>query len=166
MKRLALAALLAGSAAAADAGALVDVTVRDLDTGRVLDTHWQGGREFVAGAPGHRYAVTLRNNTGQRVLAVLSVDGVNAVTGQSASPDQSGYVLGPWQRAEIRGWRKNMSDVAEFVFTAVPDSYAARTGRPENVGVIGVAVFRELAYYPPDTIAEEAPYDYGARRGR
>ena len=44
---------------------------------------------------------------------------------------------------EIAGWRKSMDDVAQFVFTDLPDSYAARTGRPHNVGVVGVAVFRE-----------------------
>ena len=52
-------------------------------------------------------------------------------------------MLAPWQRTEVRGWRKNMGEVAEFYFTDLPDSYAARTGRPQNVGVIGVAVFRE-----------------------
>ena len=36
-----------------------------------------------------------------------------------------------------------MSRTAAFYFTTLPDSYAARTGRPDNVGVIGVAVFRE-----------------------
>jgi hypothetical protein len=38
-----------------------------------------------------------------------------------------------------------MARTAAFYFTALPDSYAARTGRPDNVGVIGVAVFRERA---------------------
>jgi len=77
-------------------------------------------------------------------------------------------VLDPYQQVEIRGWRKSYSDVAEFYFTDLPDSYAARTGRPENVGVIGVAAFREKQrppiaytpppppYYPPYT---PAPYD-------
>jgi hypothetical protein len=36
-----------------------------------------------------------------------------------------------------------MSRTAAFYFTTLPDSYAARTGRPDNVGVIGVAVFSE-----------------------
>jgi hypothetical protein len=97
----------------------------------------------VAGTPGHRYSVRLTNTTSERVLVVLSVDGVNAVTGQTASPSQAGYVLGPWQSAEIAGWRKSREAVAQFVFTDLPDSYAARTGRPDNVGVIGIAVFRE-----------------------
>ena len=34
-------------------------------------------------------------------------------------------------------------EVATFYFTRLPDSYAARTGRPDNVGVIGIALFRE-----------------------
>ena len=36
--------------------------------------------------PGHRYSVRLNNRTGARVLTVLSVDGVNAITGQTANP--------------------------------------------------------------------------------
>jgi hypothetical protein len=36
-----------------------------------------------------------------------------------------------------------MSRTAAFYFTELPDAYAARTGRPENVGVIGVALFPE-----------------------
>ena len=36
------------------------------------------------GMPGHRYAVRLTNTSGERVLVVLSVDGVNAVSGEDA----------------------------------------------------------------------------------
>jgi hypothetical protein len=159
MRRLIASALLCAAAANADAGALLDLSVRDLDTGAILPTYAAGSREYVAGVPGHRYAVTLRNNTGARVLAVLSVDGVNAVSGQTADPGQAGYVLDPWEQTEVRGWRKSLSESAEFVFTSVPDSYAARTGRPQNVGVIGVAVFREAVSYPryhEDEIARES----------
>lgn len=147
--------LLAGFAQARHAP-LVEVSLRDLDTGQVLPVYWNGGEAHVPGLPGHRYAVVLENRTAERLLAVLSVDGVNAVTGQTANPQQSGYVLGPWQRTEVRGWRKDLSDIAEFVFTDLPDSYAARTGRPRNVGVVGVAVFRERAPLPPPpAIAKE-----------
>jgi hypothetical protein len=79
------------------------------------------------------------------VLAVLSVDGINAISGETAAWDQAGYVLAPGERAEIRGWRKSTERVAAFEFTALGESYAARTGRPEHVGVIGVALFREAA---------------------
>lgn len=125
------------------ARSLVEVTVIDRDDGQLLQQHaWRGDR-WIAGIPGHRYTLRLTNTTGERVLAVLSVDGVNAVSGEDADPGQAGYVLGPWESAEINGWRKSLDDVAQFAFTALPDSYAARTGRPDNVGIIGVAAFRE-----------------------
>jgi hypothetical protein len=125
------------------AGSLIDVTVIDRDTGASLTPHYHDGKYFIAGMPGHRYGVMLANRTGSRVMTVLSVDGVNAISGKTASPDQDGYVLDPYERTQIDGWRKNMSEVAEFNFTALSNSYAAKTGRPNNVGVIGVAVFRE-----------------------
>jgi hypothetical protein len=58
-------------------------------------------------------------------------------------------VFGPNQAYDITGWRKSNAEVAAFEFTAAPNSYAARTGRPANVGVIGVALFRERLPEPP-----------------
>jgi len=46
---------------------------------------------------------------------------------------------------EIEGWRTSLERTQAFYFTDLGDSYAARTGRPANVGVVGVAVFRERA---------------------
>lgn len=156
---LALAAL-ASLPAAAGGPALVDLQVLDLDRQETLPRHPHRGRDYIEGRPGHRYAVVLQNLTGERVLAVVSVDGVNAISGETAGSQQAGYVLQPWQRMEVRGWRKNLSEVAEFEFTSLGDSYAARTGRPGNVGVIGVAAFRERRPPPPrwhDEIAGAAP---------
>jgi hypothetical protein len=157
---LLLSALLATSACSPlSAQPLVDVDVIDRDTGEWLPEYRHRGQDWIPGDPGHRYSVRLTNTTGERVLVVLSVDGVNAVSGQTAASSQTGYVLGPWQTTEINGWRKSMQDVAQFYFTDLPDSYAARTGRPNNVGVIGIAVFRERSYpqpyYEPAPIARE-----------
>ena len=143
------------------AGALVDIGLVDRDTGRSLPEYGHHGRVYVPGEPGHRYAVRLSNRTGERVLVVLSVDGVNAVTGETAAPSQAGYVLAPWESAEIAGWRKSLDDVAQFHFTDLPDSYAARTGRLDDVGVVGIAVFRERRQpvplpLPPVARAERA----------
>ena len=131
------------------AGQPVDVEVRDRTTGQVLPMYWHDGDRHVAGEPGHEYEIRIRNDGYGRVLAVTSVDGVNVITGRSASPEQSGYVVESHDRVEIDGWRKSMDDVAAFYFTALPDSYAARTGRPDNVGVIGVALFREAPVFAP-----------------
>jgi hypothetical protein len=92
---------------------------------------------------------------------------VNVISGETAETGQSGYVLGPWGSVEIDGWRKNMDEVATFYFTRLSNSYAARTGRPENVGVIGVAVFRErqrcCRYRPFEDRAASAPAESLAR---
>jgi hypothetical protein len=149
---LAAAALLATAACGpASARPLVEVAVIDRDSGQWLPQYPQRSDTWVAGTPGRRYSVRLTNTTGERVLVVLSVDGVNAVTGETAAASQAGYVLAPWETTEIAGWRKSLDDIAQFVFTDLGDSYAARTGRPRNVGVIGVAVFEEARarYYPP-----------------
>ena len=144
---LAIAATVACSMPSS-ASDLVEMDVIDRDNGQTLPEYRHRGQDWIAGVPGHRYAVRLTNTTGQRVLVVLSVDGVNAVTGQTAAPSQAGYVLEPWETAEIAGWRKSLDDIAQFLFTDLPDSYAARTGRPDNVGVIGIAVFRERQVRP------------------
>lgn len=144
-------------------GRLAEVTVIDRDTGERLPVYWHNGRRHVAGAPGHRYAIEVANRSGARVLTVLSVDGINAVSGETASWDQAGYVFVPWQRWEIRGWRKSNERVAAFEFTSLADSYAARTGRAHEVGVIGVAVFRERPR--PQAIAPRADGElYGAAK--
>ena len=160
MRTLATAAtagamMLAGGCAHA-VGGTVDVRVMDRSTGETLPMHWHDGKWWVPGKPGSRYSVALTNRGGGRVLTVISVDGVNVISGETASPDQTGYVLASGQFAQITGWRKNMSRVAAFEFTALPNSYAARTGRPDNVGVIGVAVFREkVRYVPPPPLLHE-----------
>ncbi|WP_449465544.1 hypothetical protein [Stenotrophomonas humi] len=136
----------------------VALSIIDRDADEELDQYPHRGQHWVAGAPGHRYSVRMENRSGERVLVVLSVDGVNAITGQTASPEQSGYVLEPWQSSEITGWRKSNAEVAQFVFTDHGDSYASRTGRPANVGVIGVAVFNELRRPMYDVRPMPTPY--------
>jgi hypothetical protein len=154
LKTLAALALFAAGNAWAT-GSLVDVTVYDRAEGQTLPVHYHRGKYYVPGKPGNEYQVVIRNRSGEEVLAVLSVDGVNAVTGETASTQQSGYVIGPWGAVEVKGWRKSLERTAAFYFTALPDSYAARTGRPEDVGVIGVAVFRRKPEPPREQLSQE-----------
>jgi hypothetical protein len=137
---LALGAMPAAACAHSRLGA---IEVYDRTAGRFLAVHDHAGRHYVAGEPGHEYEIVLRNHSGGRVLAVTSVDGVNVISGQTAAPDQTGYVLPAYGSTTIGGWRKSMDEVAAFYFTKHANSYAARTGRPFDVGVIGVALFRE-----------------------
>lgn len=149
-----LALLMLGTVGAAQAqqgyggGGRVAMSLVDRDDDEQLPQYRYRDDTWVPGTPGHRYAVRLANRTAHRVLVVLSVDGINAVSGQTASLSQGGYVLEPFQTTEVAGWRKSMSDVAQFYFADLPDSYAARTGRPRNIGVVGIAVFDEARRMP------------------
>jgi hypothetical protein len=155
MKRLILAlAALVLAAPAFAAGTLADVTIFDRAARRPVPVHWSGEQAFVAGAPGNEYAIRIRNASNDDLLAVVSVDGVNAVTGQTASPAQGGYVIPARGYLEIKGWRKSLERTAAFYFTDLSDSYAPRTGRPDNVGVIGVALFKRKQE-PPVSFEEK-----------
>jgi hypothetical protein len=164
---VALAVTFAAALAPAPAsavGRLGNLEIVTRADGQVLPVYPSGGRNWVVGAPGQEYSIRFCNASPGRVLAVMSVDGVNVISGDTASPSQSGYVLNGYECADINGWRKSMSRTAAFYFTELPDAYATRTGRPENVGVIGVAVFRERApattwRQPADRIANEARRD-------
>ena len=150
---LALAGCACATAAMADANP-VDLVVVDRDNGQPLRVWRQHGRLFVAGEPGARYGLRVTNHTDGRVLLVMSVDGVNILTGETADYAQRGYVFEPHQSYDVDGWRKSDTEVAAFSFAPLPQSYAARTGRPGDVGVIGMAVFKERAALQP-LIAEQ-----------
>jgi hypothetical protein len=155
-------------------GDLAQVSLVDRESGAVLEAHYYRGEYWVAGRPGGRYAIDIRNRSGERLMAVTSVDGVNVLSGATAGWDQGGYVFDPGQHYQITGWRKTDAEVAAFTFTDSRNSYADRTGRPANVGVIGVAVFREQppppVYAPPPRVTDALPLpsdpDSAARRSR
>jgi hypothetical protein len=138
-----MAALAAFSGGAVAVGTIAEVSIYDRTENRALPVYRHQGRHYVVGKPGNEYQVRVHNRDGGEVLAVIAVDGVNAISGETASWEQTGYVLGSRQSYDVRGWRKSMERIAAFFFTEHDASYAARSGRPGNVGVIGVAVFRK-----------------------
>jgi hypothetical protein len=158
MRQMAILLSLAALAASADAlavGSLADIEVIDRASGEVLPVHYFRGEYWVAGLPGAKYALRVRNDSANRLLAVLAVDGVNVLSGATAGVDQQGYIFSAGSAYEVTGWRKSQWEVAAFTFTDAADSYAQRTGRPANVGVIGVALFRERV--PPAAVAVTPP---------
>ena len=166
--RLASAALVAslltaglGMVYSAHATTIAHVQLVDRISGQRMPLYQHQGELWVAGRPGANYSIDITNRTGRRIMAVISVDGVNAITGKTASaaPDD-GYVFNPWQNWAITGWRKSDSQVAAFYFSESDASYASRTGRPRDVGVIGVALFRERVpepVRPAPPVSRQAP---------
>jgi hypothetical protein len=122
-----------------------EVALEAVDGGP-LPTFRQGGLRYVLGEPGTRYNVRVSNPTSERVEVVVTVDGRDAVSGQPGDyVTQRGYLIEPWGSLLVEGFRRNLDEVAAFRFTDRSQSYSALRGTPENVGVIGVAVFPERA---------------------
>jgi hypothetical protein len=102
------------------------------------------GRYYVEARPGCRYSVALANRTGERVGVVLTVDGLNAISGERDSGRGRMYVLDPGQRTAVQGWRASLQEVRQFTFVDEGASYAARSGKAnEKMGWIEVAAYRE-----------------------
>jgi len=138
----------------------IEVRVED-PNGKSLPGTKHKGQLYVAGKKGARYQIRVRNKTNKNVLAVLTVDGRNVITGEPGDHHDNGHVLGPKQSWTFKGWRTSDDSVAAFEFGKKSNAYSSQMGSPENVGVIGVAVFEE---FEPDpiikTVKEYVPWPY------
>ncbi len=125
-----------------EAGGAITVSIVGQD-GRPLDALKLVDRTFVVGREGERYSIVMTNHTNHRFEALATVDGLDVINGRPASMDNRGYILGPFDRLEIDGFRQSSDAVASFRFSRTSQSYAAQTSGDRNVGVIGVAFFAE-----------------------
>jgi hypothetical protein len=117
--------------------------------GRVAPLYLAPGhfdRRYFQAFRGRNYSLVVRNNTGRRVGVLIAVDGLNVLNGEisNLSGQESMYVLDPYERAEIRGWRTSLDDVRRFVFVDEERSYAERSDKANgDMGWIRVLSFRE-----------------------
>lgn len=102
------------------------------------------GQLYVEAPSEGDYTLRLTNNSPSQRLAVVSIDGINVISGKDAGYDGAGFVLRPWESLPIQGWLRSNEKAAAFTFKPSDASYAAGTGRgTKNTGVVGVAVFDE-----------------------
>jgi hypothetical protein len=128
--------------------------------GALARTFDYGSETYVLGESGQRYVLRVRNRTPRRIEAVVTVDGLDVIDGKSGDPHKRGYLVDAYSYVDIDGWRLSNREAAAFRFAAIADSYAAKTGRARNVGVIGVAVFPERMAAPrPVAIPERRQYE-------
>jgi hypothetical protein len=147
MNRVALAALslLALPALAATSARVGPYELQLLVEGQPTRTFAAGGDTWVLGQLGQRYVLRVNNRSGQRIEAVVSVDGRDVIDGQPGEVHKRGYLVPAYGSVTIDGWRISQAEAAAFRFSSVADSYAARVGNGREVGIIGVAVFPERA---------------------
>ena len=128
------------------------------------------GRFYLEAREGARYVVDIANRTHERLGVVLTVDGLNAISGDrdragvwaGSRPAGRMYVLDPWGSASIKGWRTSLEDVRRFTFVDERASYAARSGKANaRMGWIEVAVYRER---PRPYVYRTDPYEGGGTR--
>lgn len=128
----------------------MNVSIVPVSTGIPCPVYFHNNEHYVEVPPEGEYIVRLTNGMPVSRLAVLSVDGINAVDGKDASYDGDGWVVRAGQSIDVKGWFRSTFEVAAFTFSAAGknESYAEKTGRGrDNVGVIGVAVFDERRHY-------------------
>jgi hypothetical protein len=123
--------------------------------GRIIPAADFGPKRYAIGEAGRRYRIGVENGSGQRFEVVASVDGLDVMDGGEAAFHKRGYIVEPFSSVMIDGWRTSHQTVAAFRFSDARDSYADRTGRPRNIGVIGVAFFHEQGDAPWDDFARQ-----------
>jgi len=113
--------------------------------------HTDGNTYFEA-RQGSEFVLDLFNHSNERVVMIPAIDGLGTIDGQPAGLESPGFVVDAWSSVQVPGWSKNEHSAAHFVFWDKTNSYSNKTGRgKENVGVIGVLVFREKSqYFSPD----------------
>jgi hypothetical protein len=143
------------------------VSVRVLVGNKATPLYQAAGRadrRYFEASRGRNYALAVRNESGDRVGVLITVDGLNVVSGERSSlgNQESMYVLGPWEEAEIQGWRTSLDEVRRFVFVDEERSYAERTGQGNgDLGWIRVLAFREVGV-PRPCVGD----DFGSRDAR
>ena len=124
-------------------------------------------RKYIESKDDSEWYFQIQNNTPGRVLAVCSVDGLNVLSGETASPSDSGYIIDAYHSQKIKGFRLSDDDWALFKFgyklkkdlkTPNKKVYAVSKGggAEKNCGVVGVKLFYEvpkvIEYVPQENI--------------
>lgn len=135
--------------------------LRLLVGGNPIHEYEHNGNTFVEGRKGSEFEVEFKNNSGNRLMVVPSVDGVSTLDGKPATLESSGYVVNAYQSLIIPGWRVDENNVANFLFMDKEHSYVrTQTNSSATAGVVGVLVYGEEAVqttvFPPNYI-EPAP---------
>lgn len=102
------------------------------------------GRRYIEALQNAEYELRIHNATGSRVAVALSVDGMNTIDARHTSAwDAHKWVIEPYGTINVRGWQMSSQNARRFYFTTERDSYGAKIGQTENLGLIAAVFYRE-----------------------
>ena len=123
------------------------------------------GKTFIEAKNGSEYVIEIKNNHWKRILAVGSVDGLNVLTGKTASEGDTGYIIGAYSSEKIKGFRFSDDEWALFKFgykfNGKTYAQSKEDGSEKNCGVIGLRLFYEkepVVVYNTPIINIPVPY--------
>lgn len=118
--------------------------VEILVNGKPVKQYRHSGNLYVEARNNTEYSIKVKNSHPDRILAVVTVDGVNVVSGEPQDDSAgNGYVVQAHDSVEIKGYRKDLNNVGAFKFCQKGHSYSKEVGLKNNNGVIGVRVYSE-----------------------
>lgn len=125
------------------------------------------GTTYIEAVRGRDFTIRLRNPTPYRVAVALSVDGLNTIDAKHTDAwSASKWVLNPWETTEIEGWQVSDRTARRFFFTGERNSYGAKLGRIQNLGIIEAVFYRErvprYSQAPRDSQRREGGVEGGA----
>ena len=119
-------------------------SVEVLIGGRPAAEYSARGRRYIEALQNAEYELRVHNPTGSRVAVALSVDGMNTIDARHTSAwDAHKWVIEPYGTIDVRGWQMSSENARRFYFTTERDSYGAKIGQTENLGLISAVFFRE-----------------------
>jgi hypothetical protein len=135
---------------------------------------YHNDRFYVEARQNSEYSIRIKNNSYKKIMAVLSIDGIDVLKGKPANEVEYGYVINSHMSTEIKGYRIDDNNVANFKFDDGKVSYSTQVEQKfnkkklekvkqgiiapsKNNGVIGVRIWEEKEK-PPVVICNSAPY--------
>lgn len=130
--------------------------------GKPVRTYNYNNNNYIEARAGTEYTIRVCNDSWSRMLAVITVDGLNVISGQAQDESVGeGYIVPFRNSIEIKGFRKDTDTVGAFKFCKKGASYCNEKGLKGNNGVIGVRLYREKkrepVYYKMATFNEPDP---------
>ncbi len=134
--------------------------VNVLVNGKPVREYYQDGKFYIEARQNTEYSIKLKNHGHKKIMAVISVDGIDVLKGKNATEAESGYIVNPYSTTEIKGYRIDDDKVATFKFDDGKKSYSTQVEQKfdkkklekvqkgqiapsKNNGVIGVRIWEE-----------------------